>query len=66
MRASRQYQFLCLLKWQAHAVHAERASGALSVLCPACPQPGINMNPEWMERPREDWYVLIIVMDLQN
>ena len=31
---------------------------SLATLCPACPQPGINMNPFWMRRPIEKRYVL--------
>ncbi|KAI0050137.1 hypothetical protein FA95DRAFT_686892 [Auriscalpium vulgare] len=26
-------------------------AGSLAVLCPACPQPDINMDPRWRERP---------------
>ena len=25
-------------------------SGSLAVLCPSCPQPGINMDPNWRNR----------------
>ncbi|KAI0356813.1 hypothetical protein OH77DRAFT_1533775 [Trametes cingulata] len=33
------------------------APGSLAVLCPACPQPGINMRPGWEERVEEDRYL---------
>ncbi|KAI0763380.1 hypothetical protein BC629DRAFT_1293991 [Irpex lacteus] len=58
MRVYRHYQFLCELKWNAQSVSRTLPPGSLAVLCPACPQPGINMDPKWQERPRHLWHGL--------
>lgn len=34
----------------------ERHSSAL--LCPACPQPGINLPPDWEQAPKEKRFVM--------
>ncbi|KAI0682452.1 hypothetical protein BC835DRAFT_1235178, partial [Cytidiella melzeri] len=57
MRASHHYQYLCLLKWNGLSVSRNIPSGSLAVLCPACPQPGINMDPTWRERPLDKRYL---------
>ncbi|KAH9855776.1 hypothetical protein C2E23DRAFT_866429 [Lenzites betulinus] len=38
-------------------MHATPKSGELAVLCPACPQPGINMRPGWRERKHPYRYI---------
>ncbi len=32
------------------------AEGSVAVRCPACPQPSINMDPDWEARPEDEWY----------
>ena len=31
-------------------------AGSAAVRCPACPQPGINMDPNWKDRPEDERY----------
>ncbi|GJE91050.1 hypothetical protein PsYK624_071980 [Phanerochaete sordida] len=57
MTASRQFSYLRLLKWFGLNVMKRLKEGCLALLCPACPQPGINMDPDWESRPPEDWYI---------
>ena len=33
--------------------------GECAVLCPACPIPGINLPPDWKERPTTKQYVYV-------
>jgi hypothetical protein len=51
MVAYRQYIYLKLLARTDQDVQQKFDPGSLAVLCPACPQPGINMDPKWQERP---------------
>jgi hypothetical protein len=32
---------------------ASTKPGALALLCPACPQPGMNLPPNWQDYPEE-------------
>ncbi|KAI0081939.1 hypothetical protein K474DRAFT_1694643 [Panus rudis PR-1116 ss-1] len=57
MTGSRQFSFLHSLKRAGVRVVEKLAPGRLAVPCPTCPQPGINMDPGWEDRPREEWYV---------
>ncbi|KAI0071051.1 hypothetical protein K474DRAFT_1736809 [Panus rudis PR-1116 ss-1] len=57
MTASRQYEFLHSLIRAAEDVSFKMAEGCLAVLCPACPQPEINMDPNWKSRPEEEQYI---------
>lgn len=47
MAAHRQYAFLRALRWNNQRADQPLSSGSLAVLCPACPQLGINMDPNW-------------------
>jgi len=55
-RLSRTWRWMKKLKWagfghkQADAMTP--APGELSVFCPACPQPGINLAENWQSDPR--------------
>ncbi|KAF9504109.1 hypothetical protein BS47DRAFT_1401750 [Hydnum rufescens UP504] len=33
------------------------ASGELAVICPACPEPGVNLPEEWMNTPEEERFL---------
>ncbi|KAF9521470.1 hypothetical protein CPB83DRAFT_823547 [Crepidotus variabilis] len=35
---------------------AATKEGDLAVLCPPCPHPGINMDPDWKRTPADRWY----------
>ncbi|TEB21141.1 hypothetical protein FA13DRAFT_1757635 [Coprinellus micaceus] len=37
--------------------------GDLALLCPACPQPGINLPPDWSSDPQQWVYTRVNVMD---
>jgi hypothetical protein len=53
LRMMRQWRHLHLLKWAGRGFYAEGAngtkSGELALQCPACPQPGINLSPDWVK-----------------
>lgn len=36
--------------------------GECALICPACPQPGKNMLPDWEHTPQERQYVLILLI----
>ena len=40
-------------KWYGYGHDEERSPGPgeLSVFCPSCPQPGINLPDDWKDRP---------------
>jgi hypothetical protein len=53
IRVSRQMRKLQVSK-QFGAVYGSSAShGNLAIFCPSCPQPGINLPPDWKDLP--DW-----------
>ena len=37
---------------------AQTGQGELAVLCPACPQPGINLPPDWKHAEKRSVFVL--------
>ena len=41
----------------------EMVARSLATLCPACPQPGINMDPDWKDRPPDQQCVQILDSD---
>ena len=47
MAAYRQYLYLCTLRWSNCRADRIHEPHSLVVRCPACPQPNINMDPEW-------------------
>lgn len=56
MTAHRQFSYVQALKRFGVDVAKKLQPGSLAVRCPACPQPEINMDPLWRDRPREEWY----------
>ncbi|KAF8804991.1 hypothetical protein BYT27DRAFT_7225132 [Phlegmacium glaucopus] len=69
MRIVCEWRHICLLKCMGRG-HSESGvngtqEGQCAVLCPACPQPGVNLPPDWKERPEsEQWlYSLFIGID---
>ncbi|KAF7310892.1 CxC2 domain-containing protein [Mycena chlorophos] len=69
MRMSRQYRHLLLLKraGRGHEPGGVTATGIgeLSVRCPACPRPGINLPEGWENAPPKDYglYIQYIAID---
>ena len=55
MTANRQFGYLKMLKWFGLDVLHKLKEACLAILCPACPQPDINMDPNWESRPPEEW-----------
>jgi hypothetical protein len=49
MRVSRQWRHLQVLKrfGYGHDVDKKPGNGDLADFCPACPQPGFNVAPDW-------------------
>ncbi|KAJ7096966.1 hypothetical protein C8R44DRAFT_586248, partial [Mycena epipterygia] len=69
LRMTRQWRHLQMLK-RAGRGHdpagvANTAPGACALLCPACPQPGKNLPPDWKDAPeeRQFLYALFLAMD---
>jgi KDZ transposase family protein len=54
-RMSRIWRWMKRLKWAGYGNRASRstdvAAGELTLFCPACPQPGINIPDNWKEDP---------------
>lgn len=54
-RMSRIWRWMKRLKWAGYGNNNKAASevltGQLSVFCPACPQPGINISDDWKDDP---------------
>lgn len=56
LRMSRLWRWMKKLKWAGFGQDTKRnsgmaANGELSVFCPACPQPGINIEDDWQDGP---------------
>jgi len=68
LRMSRQWRWMKKLKW-AGVAHIQQKSdqvkdGQLSIFCPACPQPGINIPPDWKDDPKrcaDDRFIIWLV-----
>ncbi|KAJ6483545.1 hypothetical protein C8R47DRAFT_1217624 [Mycena vitilis] len=71
VRMTRQWQHLALLKraGRAHSMDEDRIhdtkAGECALLCPACPQPGKNLPPDWEKVPFEKGflYALYLAID---
>jgi hypothetical protein len=52
LRMMQQWRHLHLLKRVGRGYYAKRVDGTkpgeLAIICPACPQPGINLSPNWV------------------
>jgi hypothetical protein len=45
LRVARQWRLLKLLKWNGFGHRSREAeTGQLALFCPACPQPGVNVD----------------------
>lgn len=53
LTAMREFTFLRQVKRAGVLPTGKLPSGSLAVLCPACPQPGMNMDPAWRQRPEK-------------
>ncbi|KAI6004934.1 hypothetical protein EDD15DRAFT_2155191, partial [Pisolithus albus] len=64
LQLARQWRVLKLLKWNAFQDEMERSSpGDLALFCAACPQPGINVDPD-VDLDELVWkYTRTVVMD---
>ncbi|KDQ50022.1 hypothetical protein JAAARDRAFT_142578 [Jaapia argillacea MUCL 33604] len=54
MMAEHQYSYIRALKRNNLDVAKQLPLDSLTVLCPACPQPGINMDLNWRDRPSSE------------
>ncbi|KAI0043375.1 hypothetical protein FA95DRAFT_1498735 [Auriscalpium vulgare] len=50
MISQREFEYLSATKRAGAEPGRNMAGGSLAVLCPACPQPEINMDPQWKTR----------------
>ncbi|KAF9503292.1 hypothetical protein BS47DRAFT_1374483 [Hydnum rufescens UP504] len=57
----REWRHLKMLKRAGHGNDPSSvlgtASGELAVICPACPEPGVNLPEEWMNTPEEERFL---------
>ncbi|KAJ3523525.1 hypothetical protein NM688_g8716 [Phlebia brevispora] len=53
----RHFSYVRSLKWFGLNAARKLPPRSLAVLCAACSQPGINMDPDWESEPRDKWYV---------
>lgn len=51
LTTAREVEFVMSLKRSGQEAEKELEPGSLATLCPACPQPGINMDPDWQNAP---------------
>ena len=51
MRVSRQMRKLQNSKHFGAVYNKSSTPGSLTIFCPSCPQPGINLPPDWMNLP---------------
>ncbi|KAF8149064.1 hypothetical protein B0H34DRAFT_734685 [Crassisporium funariophilum] len=69
LRVVREYRHIKMLKQAGRGHDREGAEGTkcgqCAVLCPACPQPGINLPPDWQDAPpeRRFLYTLFVGLD---
>ncbi|KAH9936214.1 uncharacterized protein B0H18DRAFT_852415, partial [Fomitopsis serialis] len=56
LSSHRQFTYIQTLKRFAVNVQSKPDPGSLALRCPACPQPGVNMDPDWKTRAENDWY----------
>ncbi|KAJ6566718.1 hypothetical protein B0H19DRAFT_1025332 [Mycena capillaripes] len=69
LRMTREWRHLQMLKRSARGHDplgiANTAQGECALLCPACPQPGMNLPPDWINAPKEKQflYALFLAMD---
>lgn len=52
--AMREFNFVTLCQRHNEAPAADLSPGCLATRCPACPQPDINMDPGWEDRPEDE------------
>lgn len=57
MAAHRMFNYVLTLKRFGADVEQEHAPGSLITLCPSCPQPCINMDPNWRDAPESESYL---------
>ncbi|KAI1784921.1 hypothetical protein LXA43DRAFT_1100891 [Ganoderma leucocontextum] len=64
LRVSRQWRNLKLRKWAGFG-HTKESIGPsdLTVRCPSCPRPDINLPDNWREDPEQWKYTLSVVLD---
>ncbi|KAI9062143.1 hypothetical protein FKP32DRAFT_1574418 [Trametes sanguinea] len=55
--AMREFTFLRSARRANQDPTSDLPAGSLTVSCPACPHPGINMSEGWRDRPKEDEYL---------
>jgi len=60
-RMSRIWRWMKRLKWAGYGNNNKTADkvlpGELSVFCPACPQPGINLPEDWLDDILRYWFI---------
>jgi hypothetical protein len=56
LRVTRQWRNLKARKWHGFGYDTDREPGPgdLTIFCPACPQPGINLSEDWKARQEEE------------
>ncbi|PCH40637.1 hypothetical protein WOLCODRAFT_45431, partial [Wolfiporia cocos MD-104 SS10] len=57
LTAQREFAFLQAMKRAGVRPSTHLPARSLAVWCPACPQPMMNMDPGWKERPKEKRYL---------
>jgi hypothetical protein len=62
MRMIREWRHLKMLKRSGHGHlkdELETQSHSCTLLCPACPLPGINLPPNWESAPKEKRFLIL-------
>ena len=57
LTAAREFNWLTTVKRNGMEAVKQLPFGSLAIWCPACPQPGINLDPDWTKREKSLRYV---------
>ncbi|THH18987.1 hypothetical protein EUX98_g8857 [Antrodiella citrinella] len=57
LHVEREYMFLLMCKWSGVNPERKLKEGCLAVKCPACPQPGVNMHPNWKKTRKDESFI---------
>ena len=57
----REFMFLRATRRAGVDPEADLPARSLAVWCPACPQPGMNMDPNWQNRKPKDEYACLLL-----
>ena len=64
MDAVREWGILAMARHHGVTPKRNMGVGALTLRCPSCPQPDMNMDPKWDKRPKSEWSVCFTIISM--